>query len=152
MCYIWHIVNSATFSRARIKGNGMENFLLSHCWVSLGGSHVLTCSQEAECVFKSQAHWEFLMGILLAQRKRKQSNVQLERILLFSFLFLFSWPFQVLTKSITQSEAVFLFNAKYVGWKVHIVWSLGLVMKTIHPPWTMQSVPGNRTWADFRRL
>lgn len=50
MCYIWHIVNSTTFERPRIKVNGMENFLLSHHWVSLDVSHVLACKRKAECV------------------------------------------------------------------------------------------------------
>lgn len=152
MCYIWHLVNRAIFPRARMKGNGMENFLLSHSWASLGVSHVLTCSQEAECVSSShmpignfwrECYWH-------KGKENKVMFINLKELFYFLFFF-FSWPFQVLTKNIIQSEAVFFFNAKYLGWKIHLVWNLGLMIKNIYLPWTMQSVPGNRTWADFRR-
>lgn len=80
------------------------------------------------------------------------SDLKDSLFLLFSFFFLLSWSFQALTKSTIQSKVVFLFIAKYVHSKVHIVWNSWLQMKPIHLPLTMQSVSGIRNWSDFRRL
>lgn len=46
----------------------MENFLLSHYWVSLGVCHVLACKQKAECVSSNHMFFEFLLTYCLEFR------------------------------------------------------------------------------------